>query len=254
MGANSFMHSAARRQALKTVAALTLPACSIERLSHFIYTKAEQVRMNIREIMALAPVIPVLTIESIDHAAPLARALVAGGLRVLEVTLRTEVALEAIKVMRQAVPEAIVGAGTLTRAEDFEHAAAVGAQFGVTPGLTPELIAAAKQVAFPLLPGIMSPTELIAARLAGFSALKFFPAEPAGGVLMLSAFAGPFADVRFCPTGGITRESAPRYLQLANVACVGGSWVTPAAAVRSANWSHIEELARDAASLGRRAA
>lgn len=210
--------------------------------------------MNIREIMALAPVIPVLTIESIDHAAPLARALVAGGLRVLEVTLRTEAALEAIKVMRQAVPEAIVGAGTLTRSEDFERAAAVGAQFGVTPGLTPELIAAAKQVAFPLLPGIMSPTELIAARLAGFNALKFFPAEPAGGVSMLSAFAGPFADVRFCPTGGITRESAPRYLQLANVACVGGSWVTPAAAVRTANWSHIEELARDAASLGRRAA
>jgi len=210
--------------------------------------------MNIREIMALAPVIPVLTIESIDHAAPLARALVAGGLRVLEVTLRTEAALEAIKVMRQAVPEAIVGAGTLTRSEDFGHAAAVGAQFGVTPGLTPELIAAAKQVAFPLLPGIMSPTELIAARLAGFNALKFFPAEPAGGVSMLSAFAGPFPDVRFCPTGGITRESAPRYLQLANVACVGGSWVTPAAAVRTANWSHIEELARDAASLGRRAA
>jgi 2-dehydro-3-deoxyphosphogluconate aldolase/(4S)-4-hydroxy-2-oxoglutarate aldolase len=210
--------------------------------------------MKIREIMALAPVIPVLTIESVDHAAPLARALVAGGLCVLEVTLRTDVALEAIRVMRVAVPEAIVGAGTLTRPEDFARAAAVGAQFGVTPGLTPELIAAAKQVPFPLLPGIMSPTELIAARLAGFTALKFFPAEPAGGVSMLSAFAGPFTDVLFCPTGGITRESAPRYLQLANVACVGGSWVTPLAAMRNGNWSHIEELARDAATLGRRAA
>ena len=210
--------------------------------------------MKIREIMALAPVIPVLTIESLEHAAPLARALVAGGLRVLEVTLRTEAALEAIRAMRKAAPEAIVGAGTLTRPEDFARAAAVGAQFGVTPGLTPELIAAARQESFPLLPGIMSPTELIAARLAGFDALKFFPVEPAGGVSMLSAFAGPFGDVLFCPTGGITRESAPRYLQLANVACVGGSWVTPAAAMRNGNWSHIEELARDAATLGRRAA
>jgi 2-dehydro-3-deoxyphosphogluconate aldolase/(4S)-4-hydroxy-2-oxoglutarate aldolase len=210
--------------------------------------------MNIREIMALAPVIPVLTVDSLEHAAPLARALVAGGLRVLEVTLRTAVALEAIRAMRKAAPEAIVGAGTLTRPEDFAQAASVGAQFGVTPGLTPELIAAARQTAFPLLPGIMSPTELIAARLAGFDALKFFPAEPAGGISMLSAFAGPFRDVLFCPTGGITRESAPRYLQLANVACVGGSWVTPAAAIRTGNWSHIEELARDAATLGRRAA
>jgi 2-dehydro-3-deoxyphosphogluconate aldolase/(4S)-4-hydroxy-2-oxoglutarate aldolase len=165
--------------------------------------------MKIREIMGLAPVIPVLTVEAVEHAAPLARALVAGGLRVLEVTLRTDAALEAIRAMRKAAPEAIVGVGTLTRPEDFARAAAVGAQFGVTPGLTPELIAAARQTAFPLLPGIMSPTELIAARLAGFDALKFFPAEPAGGVSMLSAFAGPFSDVLFCPTGGITARAHP---------------------------------------------
>jgi 2-dehydro-3-deoxyphosphogluconate aldolase/(4S)-4-hydroxy-2-oxoglutarate aldolase len=209
--------------------------------------------MKIREIMALSPVIPVLTIESLEHAAPLARALVAGGLRVLEVTLRTKAALEAIHAMRKAAPEAIVGAGTLTHPDDFERAAKAGAQFGVTPGLTPELVAASRRSTFPLLPGIMSATEVIAARLAGFDALKFFPAEPAGGIPMLSAFAGPFADILFCPTGGISRESAARYLQLSNVACVGGSWVTPAAAMRSGNWSHIEELARDAAALGRRA-
>jgi 2-dehydro-3-deoxyphosphogluconate aldolase/(4S)-4-hydroxy-2-oxoglutarate aldolase len=210
--------------------------------------------MKMREIMALSPVIPVLTIESVDHAAPLARALVSGGLRVLEITLRTPAALDAIRAMRKATPEALVGAGTLTRPEDFALAVAAGAQFAVTPGLTPELVAASKQSALPLLPGIMSATEVIAARLAGFTALKFFPAEPAGGIPMLGAFAGPFGDVLFCPTGGISRESAPRYLQLANVACVGGSWVTPAAAIRSGNWSHIEELARDAAGLGRRAA
>jgi 2-dehydro-3-deoxyphosphogluconate aldolase/(4S)-4-hydroxy-2-oxoglutarate aldolase len=206
----------------------------------------------VREIMALVPVIPVLTIDRLEDAAPLARALAAGGLKVLEVTLRTPVALQSITVIRTEVPEAIVGAGTLTRPEDFRRADEAGAQFGVTPGLTAELISAARSAPFPVLPGIMTASELIAARAAGFDALKFFPAEPAGGIAMLRAFAGPFPDVIFCPTGGITRESAPNYLQLANVACVGGSWVCPADAVKRGAWAVIEQLAREAMTLQRR--
>ena len=208
--------------------------------------------MNIREIMARAPVIPVLTIERESDAVPLARALCAGGLTVLEVTLRTAAALGAITAMRKAVPEAIVGAGTLTRPEDFRRVADAGGQFAVTPGLTDELAQAGKQAPFPLLPGIATASELLAARAAGYSALKFFPAEPAGGTAMLAAFAPVFQDVVFCPTGGITRESAPRYLALANVLCVGGSWITPSAALKSGDWNQIETLARDAAGLARR--
>jgi len=207
---------------------------------------------SMRAIMARAPVIPVLTIEREADAVPLARALCAGGLMVLEVTLRTDAALGAIAAMRKAVPEAIVGAGTLTRPEDFLLVANAGAQFAVTPGLTDELIAAARQAPFPLLPGVATASELLAARTAGFTALKFFPAEPAGGADLLKAFAPVFQNVIFCPTGGITRESAPRYLALPNVACVGGSWVTPAAAMKSGDWTLIETLARDAAGLARR--
>jgi len=208
--------------------------------------------MNIREIMARAPVIPVLTIEREADAVPLARALCAGGLTVLEVTLRTAAALKAITAMRQAVPEAIVGAGTLTRPADFLAVAAAGGQFAVTPGLTDELALAGQRAPFPLLPGIATASELLAARAAGYTALKFFPAEPAGGTAMLAAFAPVFQDVVFCPTGGITRESAPRYLGLSNVLCVGGSWVTPSSALKSGDWAQIEALARDAAGLARR--
>ena len=207
--------------------------------------------MQMRAIMARAPVIPVLTIEREADAAPLARALCAGGLTVLEVTLRTPAALAAIAAMRKAVPEAIVGAGTLIVPEDFVRVAAAGAQFAVTPGLTEELAVAGRHAGLPLLPGVATASELLAARAAGYTALKFFPAEPAGGTAMLAAFAPVFADVVFCPTGGITRESAPRYLQLKNVACVGGSWVTPAAAVQAGDWAQIEALARDAAALAR---
>ena len=209
--------------------------------------------MNIREIMARVPVIPVLTIEREADAVPLARALCAGGLTVLEVTLRTTVALAAITAMRKAVPEAIVGAGTLTRPEDFLRVAEAGGQFAVTPGLTEELAQAGARAPFPLLPGIATASELLAARAAGYTALKFFPAEPAGGTAMLSAFGPVFQDVVFCPTGGITRESAPRYLALGNVLCVGGSWVTPSAAMKSGDWAQIETLARDAAGLAHRA-
>ena len=208
----------------------------------------------IREILTLVPVIPVLTIERLADAASLAQALAAGGLKVLEVTLRTAVALQAISAIRGAVPQAIVGAGTLTRPEDFRRADEAGAQFGVTPGLTTELIDIARGAPFPVLPGIMTASELIAARAAGFDALKFFPAEPAGGIPMLRAFAGPFPDVIFCPTGGITRETAPGYLQLANVACVGGSWVCPADAVKHGQWGIIEQLAREAMTLQHRRA
>jgi 2-dehydro-3-deoxyphosphogluconate aldolase/(4S)-4-hydroxy-2-oxoglutarate aldolase len=205
--------------------------------------------MNIREIVGLAAVIPVLTITELEHAVPLARALSAGGLKVLEITLRTPVALAAIDAIRKAVPEAIVGVGTLTRAVDFAAADRVGAQFGVTPGLTPELAAAARGARFPLLPGVMTPTELIAARTAGFNVLKLFPAEQAGGIAMLRALGAPFPDVLFCPTGGITRATAADYLALANVVCVGGSWVAPRGMLEAGDWAGVEALARDAAAL-----
>ncbi len=199
----------------------------------------------------MAPVIPVLTVEKLEHAVPLARALYAGGLKVLEITLRTPVALAVIEAMRTAVPDAIVGAGTLVRPEDFARAAGVGAQFAVTPGLTPQLAEAASAVQFPLLPGIVTPGEILQALHLGYDTLKFFPAQQAGGVPMVQAFAGPFASVAFCPTGGITRETAPSFLKLRNVLCVGGSWVAPTALVEQGDWAGIEALARDAAGLPR---
>ncbi len=205
--------------------------------------------MNIREILKVAPVIPVLTVTRIEHAVPLARALANGGLKVLEITLRTPVAFAAIEAMRASVPDAIVGVGTLTRPEEFSMAANAGAQFGVSPGLTPELIAASRTVDFPLLPGVMTPSELIAARLAGFAACKLFPAQQAGGIGMLKALNGPFPDAVFCPTGGITRETAPDFLKLPNVACVGGSWVATADLMNQGKWQEIEALARDASAL-----
>jgi 2-dehydro-3-deoxyphosphogluconate aldolase/(4S)-4-hydroxy-2-oxoglutarate aldolase len=205
--------------------------------------------MNIRAILARAPVIPVLTIEKVEHAVPLGRALVAGGLPVLEVTLRTSACLPAIEVMRKALPQAVVGIGTLTRIEDLEAATRAGAQFGVSPGLTAALAEAAPKAPFPLLPGIMTPTELMAGLGWGYDTFKLFPAQQAGGVNMLKAFAGPFPDVVFCPTGGVTRATAPDYLALSNVVCVGGSWVAPADRIRAGDWKAIEDLARDAASL-----
>jgi 2-dehydro-3-deoxyphosphogluconate aldolase/(4S)-4-hydroxy-2-oxoglutarate aldolase len=207
--------------------------------------------VNIREILGIAPVIPVLTLSDLAHAVPLAEALVGGGLRVLEITLRTPVAIGCLEAIRKAVPDAIVGIGTLTRAVDFAAAGRAGAQFGVTPGLTPELAAAARGARFPLLPGVMTPTEVLAARLAGFNILKLFPAHQAGGVEMLRALGAPFPDVLFCPTGGITRASAPEYLALPNVVAIGGSWVAPRALIDAKDWQGIEALARDAAALKR---
>ncbi len=205
--------------------------------------------MTIVEIMRCSPVIPVLTVERLEQAVPLARALVRGGLPVLEVTLRSPCALAAIAAMRAAVPEAIVGAGTLTQPRDLADAVAAGACFGVTPGLTAELVAAAGGVDLPLLPGIMTPSELIGARRAGFTACKLFPAREAGGPAMLRALAGPFPDQLFCPTGGVTTHSAAEYLALPNVPCVGGSWMAPRELLQAQSWESIESLARQAAAL-----
>jgi 2-dehydro-3-deoxyphosphogluconate aldolase / (4S)-4-hydroxy-2-oxoglutarate aldolase len=205
--------------------------------------------LDIQRILSLAPVIPVLTVARLEHAVPLAKALVQGGLPVLEITLRTPVALAAITAMRSALPDAVVGAGTLTRATDFAAAEKAGAQFGVSPGSNREILDAARSVGYPLLPGVMTPSEVLAARSAGFLALKLFPAQQAGGIEMLRALHAPIPDVMFCPTGGITRELAPRYLALPNVYCVGGSWVAPAQLIAAGDWSGIERLARDAATL-----
>jgi 2-dehydro-3-deoxyphosphogluconate aldolase / (4S)-4-hydroxy-2-oxoglutarate aldolase len=205
--------------------------------------------MNIREIVGLSPVIPLLTINELAQAVPLARALVAGGLPVLEVTLRTPIALACIEAIRKELPQAVVGAGTLTRAVDFAGAGRAGALFGATPGLTPELAAAARGARFPLLPGVMTPSELITARHGGYNIVKFFPVDQAGGIGMLRALAAPFPEVLFCPAGGITRESASDYLSLTNVVCIGASWMVPPAMLAASDWSGIEMLARDAASI-----
>jgi 2-dehydro-3-deoxyphosphogluconate aldolase / (4S)-4-hydroxy-2-oxoglutarate aldolase len=205
--------------------------------------------MTLLDIMRTSPVIPVIAIDNIDHAVPLAKALVAGGIRVLEVTLRTEHGLPAIRAMAEQVPGAIIGVGTLTQAEEFVAAREAGAVFGVSPGLTPSLIEAARKSGLPLLPGVMSPSEVMAAREAGFRQLKLFPAVPAGGVGMLNAIAGPIPDITFCPTGGISQETAPQFLACKNVACVGGSWLTPKDALQSGDWDRITALARAASGL-----
>jgi len=205
--------------------------------------------MNVLEIMNTGPVIPVIVIERLEEAVPLARALVEGGVRVLELTLRTPVALRAIEAIANEVEGALIGVGTITRAQDFEAARKAGALFGVSPGLTPELIAASRDGGLPLLPGVMTPSEVIAARAAGFTELKLFPAQQAGGVGMLKALAGPFPELIFCPTGGITPASAPEFLALPNVACVGGSWLTPRDAVGAGDWARIRALAAETSRL-----
>lgn len=201
------------------------------------------------DVMRAAPIIPVIAIDNLDHAVPMARALVAGGLRVLEITLRTPVALAAIRKIADEVEGAIVGVGTISKPEHFRQSLDAGAVFGISPGLTPELIAAAKDSGLSFLPGVMTPSELIAARNAGFSEVKLFPAMQAGGIGMLKAMYGPFPDMTFCPTGGITLQTAPDFLALPNVACVGGSWFTPKDAMAAGNWGKLTELAREAAAL-----
>jgi 2-dehydro-3-deoxyphosphogluconate aldolase/(4S)-4-hydroxy-2-oxoglutarate aldolase len=205
--------------------------------------------MTLLEIMRASPVIPVIAIDDINHAVPLAKALIAGGIRVLEVTLRTEHGLPAIRAIAEQVPQAIVGVGTLTQPDEFAAARDAGAVFGVSPGLTPSLIQAARTSGLPLLPGVMTPSEVMAAREAGFRQLKLFPAVPAGGVGMLNAIAGPLPDMMFCPTGGISQETAAQFLACNNVACVGGSWLTPKDALQAGDWTRITALARAASAL-----
>jgi 2-dehydro-3-deoxyphosphogluconate aldolase/(4S)-4-hydroxy-2-oxoglutarate aldolase len=199
--------------------------------------------MNLLQILQLAPVLPVLVIEDERSAVPLAKALCAGGLRVLEVTLRTPAAISAIERIVAEVEDVVVGAGTVTNRIDLDRAAEAGARFAVSPGLTPDLAVGGP---IPLLPGAATATEIMRAREAGFDLLKFFPAVPAGGVNALRAFAGPFPEIRFCPTGGIDADNAASFLALPNVICVGGSWVTPANAVRHSNWEAIRVAAHAA--------
>lgn len=202
-------------------------------------------------IMAGQPVIPVLKITRIEDAVPLAQALVNGGLPAIEVTLRTPVALDAIRAIAADVPGAIVGAGTILNAKQFAAAEDAGARFIVSPGFTTALASAADKSSVPLLPGAITPGEIMLAAEAGYSLLKFFPAEQAGGMAFLKALASPFAGIKFCPTGGIEATNAPDYLALGNVACVGGSWVAPDALVAAGQWDEITALARQAASLKR---
>lgn len=208
-------------------------------------TKTEQ----LLSLLDGQPVIPVLKIDRVEDAGPLARALAAGGLRVIEITLRTADALECIRRAAAEAPEAIVGAGTILNPRQFEEAAKAGSQFIVSPGLTADLAKAANDSPIPLLPGCITPGEIMAARDAGLNFLKFFPAEQAGGVPFLKALASPIADVRFCPTGSVTAKSAPDYLALPNVVCVGGSWVAPDNLVKEGRWDEIEALAREASAL-----
>jgi 2-dehydro-3-deoxyphosphogluconate aldolase/(4S)-4-hydroxy-2-oxoglutarate aldolase len=205
--------------------------------------------MTLEEILKSAPVVPVIVIHDLAHAIPLADALVAGGLPVLEVTLRTPVALPAIEAIRRKIPEAIVGVGTISTPEHFVTSGQAGAQFGVSPGLTPALAEASQGAGFPFLPGVMTPAELMRAREAGFRYCKLFPAQQAGGTGMLRALHSVFPDVGFCPTGGIHLDNAHEYLQLPNVLCVGGSWVAPNAMVQAGDWLGIRKLAQQAAAL-----
>jgi len=204
---------------------------------------------TISEILALGPVVPVLTIDDVETAVPLARALAAGGLPAIEVTLRTAASPSAIKAIAAEVPEAVVGAGTILNPSHYEEAVTAGALFIVSPGSTPELIAYAKESKVPFLPGAATASEAMVLLRAGFTHLKFFPAEPAGGTKMLASLAPPLPALKFCPTGGISVEKAPEYLALPNVPCVGGSWVAPADAVKAHDWGKIEALARAAAGL-----
>ncbi len=204
------------------------------------------------ETLSLAshgPVIPVIVIQKLEHAVPLAEALLAGGVKVLEVTLRTPVALQAMEAMARAVPEAIVGAGTLRTAADVQAAKNAGCRFGVSPGYTDALAAACKDVGLPLLPGVSTASEVMQASSAGFQFLKLFPAVAVGGVNLLKALSGPFPDIAFCPTGGITPETAPQFLSLPNVKVCGGSWLTPQDAMDAGDWSRITALAKAASGL-----
>jgi 2-dehydro-3-deoxyphosphogluconate aldolase/(4S)-4-hydroxy-2-oxoglutarate aldolase len=205
--------------------------------------------MTIDDILQAGPVMPVVVIDEAAHAVPLARALVAGGIRAIEITLRTSAALEAVQAIAREVPEAIPGVGTALTGADVLAALDAGARFIVSPGATPALLAAAIGAGLPFLPGVATASELMAGMAAGLSAFKFFPAAQAGGVEGLKALAGPFPHARFCPTGGVNAANATSYLALPNVTCVGGSWLAPRELIAAGGFAQIEALARAAAGL-----
>jgi len=214
-------------------------------------SRPNQTPMNPLELAAHGPVIPVIVIQRVEDAVPLARALVAGGVRVLEVTLRTPVALQCMAAIVREVPEAIVGAGTIRSVADAEAAKDAGCRFGVSPGYLSDIGHACRNLGLPLLPGVATASEVMSANAAGYDFLKFFPATAAGGMPLLKALAGPFPDVVFCPTGGVTPESAPQFLALPNVKVCGGSWLTPQDAVDAKDWDRITALAQAACALRR---
>ena len=205
--------------------------------------------MNTLDLVSYGPVIPVIVINKLEDAVPMARALVAGGVRVLEVTLRTPIALQCMEAIARDVPEAVLGAGTIRSVADAKAAKDVGCVFGVSPGYTSQIGNACRELDLPLLPGTATGSEVMQATADGYSFLKFFPAMQAGGIPMLKALSGPFTDVVFCPTGGITLASAPEFLALPNVKVCGGSWLTPADAVAAKDWARITKLAREARAL-----
>ena len=204
---------------------------------------------TVSEIVRLGPVIPVLAFDTVEQGEHVSRALHAGGVKVLEITLRTPAGIGAIERASQLAEDIVVGVGTITRPEHCAQAKKAGAQFGVSPGLTKDMHKAAQDAGLPLLPGVMTPSDIIVALELGYEIVKFFPAQQAGGVPMLQAFHGPFPTLKFCPTGGITAETAPNFLALPNVVCVGGSWLTPADKLKAGDWAGIEQLAREAAAL-----
>lgn len=206
-------------------------------------------RLTSRQVMQDAPVIPVIVLHDVTHAVPMARALLAGGIRMLEVTLRTPQALACMEAIARDLPEAVVGAGTVRSAADAQAAAMAGAQFAVSPGYTPAVGKACRDLGLPLLPGVATGSEIMMAQEDGLTDLKFFPAMQAGGTAMLKAWSGPFGDVSFCPTGGVTLQNAAELLALPNVLCVGGSWLVPADALVQGDWARITQLARDTTRL-----
>ncbi len=211
--------------------------------------KPPELMNNLLELASHGPVIPVIVIDRLEDAVPLAQALVAGGVKVLEVTLRTPVALKAMEAIAKAVPEAVLGAGTLRTAADVQAARNAGCVFGVSPGFTDSLSTACRELGLPLLPGVSSASEVMRANDAGHRFLKLFPATAVGGVALLKGLGGPFPDVVFCPTGGITVETAPQFLALPNVKVCGGSWLTPGDAVKAGDWARITQLAAAAQAL-----
>lgn len=203
-------------------------------------------KVSAEQILKSGPVVPVIVVKKIEHAVPMAKALVAGGVKVLEVTLRTECALEAIRQIAREVPEAIVGAGTVINAQQLQAVTEAGAQFAISPGLTDEILQAATAGTIPLIPGISTVSELMLGMNYGLKEFKFFPAEASGGVKALQAIAGPFAQIRFCPTGGISPKNYRDYLALDSVLCIGGSWLVPNDALESGDYARITRLAQEA--------